>query len=85
MEYTAAVTVAALMRDLPATLKLTELGDELLNSGSADRLWNAHMRAALAPPSLGGDLSPGQISAPAAAAGGLSLAALLGLSLLSPG
>jgi len=39
----------------------------------------------LAPPSLGGDLSPGQVSAPAAAAGGLSLAALLGLLLLSPG
>lgn len=39
----------------------------------------------LAPPSLGGDLGPGQVSAPAAAAGGLSLAALLGLLLLSPG
>ncbi|WP_196807899.1 hypothetical protein [Mycobacterium sp. 141] len=39
----------------------------------------------LAPPSLGGDLNPGQVSAPAAAAGGLSLAAILGLLLLSPG
>jgi hypothetical protein len=36
-------------------------------------------------PNLGGDLNPGQVSAPAAAVGGLSLAALLGLLLLSPG
>ncbi|GCA97384.1 MULTISPECIES: hypothetical protein [Mycolicibacterium] len=36
-------------------------------------------------PNLGGGLNPGQVSAPAAAAGGLSLAAILGLLLLSPG
>ena len=36
-------------------------------------------------PNLGGDLGAGQVSAPTAAVGGLSLAALLGLLLLSPG
>lgn len=42
MEYSAAATVVALMRDLPATLRPAELGDRLLEAGSAEQLRAAH-------------------------------------------
>jgi len=35
------------MRDLPPTLKLAELGEKLLDSGSADALWDEHIGATL--------------------------------------
>lgn len=47
MSYSAAATVVALMRDLPPTLKLAELGEKLLDSGSADALWDQHGGATL--------------------------------------
>ncbi|WP_241474149.1 DNA-processing protein DprA [Mycolicibacterium neoaurum] len=49
MEYSTAATVVALMRDLPKTVKLAELGDVLLEAGSADAVWDEHMGAALLP------------------------------------
>ncbi|AGB27094.1 putative Rossmann fold nucleotide-binding protein involved in DNA uptake (plasmid) [Mycobacterium sp. JS623] len=47
MRYPAAATVVALMRDLPETLKLADLGETLLDAGSADALWDAHVGATL--------------------------------------
>ncbi|KQY02944.1 DNA transporter [Mycobacterium sp. Root135] len=56
MEYSAAATVVALMRDLPKTVKLTELGDLLLEAESAQQLWDELMGATLIPvPGLGPD------------------------------
>lgn len=49
MEYSAATTVVALMRDLPKTVKLTELGDALLEAGSADVVWDELLGTALLP------------------------------------
>ncbi|CPR69863.1 DNA processing protein DprA [Mycobacteroides abscessus] len=49
MTYTAAATVVALMRDLPKTVKLTELGDMLLEAESAEQLWDEIMGATLIP------------------------------------
>lgn len=49
MAYTAAATVVALMRDLPKTVKLTELGDMLLEAESADQLWDDVVGATLIP------------------------------------
>ena len=48
MEYSTAATVVALMRALPPTLTL-ELGDMLLDYGSADQLWETPARAAPEP------------------------------------
>lgn len=39
----AAATVVALLRDLPATLTVADLGESLLDCGSADRLWAEHV------------------------------------------
>lgn len=47
MNYSAAATIVALMRDLPPTLTLTDLGETLLDSGSADTLWDEHVGATL--------------------------------------
>lgn len=47
MTYSAAATVVALMRDLPAALKATDLGEALLDSGSADHLWDEYVGATL--------------------------------------
>lgn len=49
MEYSAAATVVALMRDLPRNVKLAELGDVLLEAGSADAVWDELMGATLLP------------------------------------
>ncbi|MCW1823150.1 DNA-protecting protein DprA [Mycobacterium senegalense] len=49
MEYSTAATVVALMRDLPKDVKLTELGDMLLEAESAERLWDEILGAALIP------------------------------------
>jgi len=46
MEYPAAATVVALIRDLPQMLTLGELGDELLEAGSAEQMWAEHGQAA---------------------------------------
>ncbi len=35
------------MRDMPEALKLADLGETLLNVGSADALWDAHVGATL--------------------------------------
>ncbi|MBF9519520.1 DNA-processing protein DprA [Mycobacteroides chelonae] len=45
--YSAAATVVALMRNPPKSLTITELGEELLDSGSAESTWAAHVDAAL--------------------------------------
>lgn len=45
MTYPAAATVVALLRALPPTLTVAGLGEALLDSGSADRLWNEHVQA----------------------------------------
>jgi hypothetical protein len=45
----AAATVVALMRDLPKSMKLADLGEALLDNGSAEQLWDAHVDAALLP------------------------------------
>lgn len=45
MGYTAAATVVSLLRDLPSTLTVAELGDVLLDVGSVDRVWDEHVQA----------------------------------------
>lgn len=47
MAYSAAATVVALMRDLPKTLTMANLGEALLDSGSADQVWDEHVGATL--------------------------------------
>lgn len=47
MEYSDAATVVALMRDLPKTITMASLGEALLDSGSADRVWDEHVGATL--------------------------------------
>lgn len=47
MNYSSAATVVALLRDLPKTLKLVDFGETLLDSGSADQLWDEHVGASL--------------------------------------
>ena len=47
MEYSAAATIVALLRDLPATIKAAELGDALLEAGSAEAVWDEHVGATL--------------------------------------
>lgn len=49
MEYPAAATVVALLRDLPKTVKLAEFGDMLLEAGSADAVWDELLGATLLP------------------------------------
>lgn len=49
MTYSAAATVVALMRDLPKNVKLTELGDMLLEAESAEQLWDQILGATLIP------------------------------------
>lgn len=49
MNYSAAATVVALMRDLPKGVKLTELGDLLLEAESAEHLWEELLGATLLP------------------------------------
>lgn len=41
-----AATVVALMRTPPATLRLADLGESLLDCGSADRVWDQHVQIA---------------------------------------
>lgn len=47
MEYSTAATVVALMRDLPDGLTLNTLGEDLLDAGSADMVWDSHVGATL--------------------------------------
>lgn len=47
MSYSAAATVVAVMRDVPATLTLINLGETLLDIGSADAVWDQHVGATL--------------------------------------
>ena len=47
MSYSTAATVVALMRDLPGSLKLVDLGETLLDVGSADAVWDAHVGTTL--------------------------------------
>ncbi|VDR38814.1 DNA protecting protein DprA [Tsukamurella paurometabola] len=47
MKYSTAATVVALMRDLPGNLTQSTLGEELLDCGSADAVWDAHVGATL--------------------------------------
>ncbi|WP_079631168.1 DNA-processing protein DprA [Mycobacteroides abscessus] len=49
MRYPAAATVVALLRDLPPTLTVVELGESLLEAGSADQLWDQHVKGASGP------------------------------------
>ncbi|OBY29472.1 DNA-processing protein DprA [Mycolicibacter kumamotonensis] len=49
MNYAAAATVVALMRTPPKTMKQGELGEALLDNGSAEQVWDAHFAAALIP------------------------------------
>jgi DNA processing protein len=45
--YSAAATVVALLRDMPNTLKVADFGELLLDSGSADKVWDEHVGATL--------------------------------------
>lgn len=47
MEYSTAATVVALMQNPPKSLTLTGLGEELLDSGSAESTWAEHVDASL--------------------------------------
>lgn len=47
MSYSTAATVVALMRDLPGSLRLADLGEALLDTGSADAVWDAHVGTTL--------------------------------------
>ncbi|MCV7256898.1 DNA-processing protein DprA [Mycobacterium hackensackense] len=47
MSYLTVATVVALMRDLPGTLRLADLGETLLDTGSADAVWDTHVGTAL--------------------------------------
>lgn len=49
MNYSATATVVALMRDLPKGVKIAELGDLLLEAGSAEAVWDQLMGATLIP------------------------------------
>lgn len=49
MNYAAAATVVALMRTPPKTMKQGELGEMLLDNGSAEQVWDAYFAAALIP------------------------------------
>ncbi|OBJ71458.1 DNA-processing protein DprA [Mycobacterium sp. 1274756.6] len=47
MAYSAAATVVALLRDMPKTITMASLGEALLDSGSADQVWDEHVGATL--------------------------------------
>ncbi|MGB8403104.1 MAG: DNA-processing protein DprA [Mycobacterium sp.] len=47
MSYSSAATIVALMRDLPESLTLADLGETLLAVGSAAALWDEHVGATL--------------------------------------
>lgn len=47
MTFSAAATVVALLRDLPKTITMAHLGEALLDSGSADQVWDEHVGATL--------------------------------------
>lgn len=47
MSYSSAATIVALMRDLPESLTLADLGETLLAIDSADTLWDEHVGATL--------------------------------------
>lgn len=49
MDYSTAATVVALMRTPPQPMKLSVLGEMLLDSGSADRIWDEYVDATLLP------------------------------------
>lgn len=56
MTFSAAATVVALLRDLPKTITMASLGEALLDSGSADQVWDEHVGATLlAVPGTGPD------------------------------
>jgi hypothetical protein len=41
--YSAAATVVALLRDMPKTMTMANLGEALLDSGSAEQVWDEHV------------------------------------------
>ncbi|MDD4868893.1 MAG: DNA-processing protein DprA [Mycobacterium sp.] len=49
MDYSAAATVVALMRTPPKPMKLSGLGEMLLDSGSAEQVWDEYVDATLLP------------------------------------
>ncbi|MBS1691196.1 MAG: DNA-processing protein DprA [Actinobacteria bacterium] len=49
MAYSASATVVALLRDMPKTMTMANLGEALLDSGSADQVWDEHVGATLLP------------------------------------
>jgi DNA processing protein len=49
VNYPAAVTVVALMRTPPKVMKQADLGESLLDSGSAEQTWDEYVETALLP------------------------------------